>query len=128
MTATILVVDDEPDLEALVLQGGDRWRVLCARHRSEGSGGAWAPPDAVSRTTASGRLGGDAVPALVAVEIIPAPAPASISTSQLASSPPAQCARAGIIEIELSGGCRVRVDRDVDGEALQPVLEHLRRR
>lgn len=57
MTATILMVDDEPDLEALVLQGGDRWRVLCARHRSEGSGGAWAPPDAVSRTTASGRLG-----------------------------------------------------------------------
>ena len=44
MTATILVVDDEPDLEALVLQGGDRWRVLCARHRSEGSGGAWEPP------------------------------------------------------------------------------------
>ncbi|MDA9483431.1 transposase [Bradyrhizobium sp. CCBAU 11445] len=80
------------------------------------------------RQARRGRLGGDAVPALVPVEITPAPAPASISTSQLASSPPAQRARAGIIEIELSGGCRVRVDRDVDGEALQRVLELLRRR
>jgi hypothetical protein len=35
--------------------------------------------------------------------------------------------KAGIIEIEL-GGCRVRVDRDVDTEALQRVLELLRRR
>lgn len=33
----------------------------------------------------------------------------------------------GIIEIELGGGCRVRVDRDVDIEALQRVLELLRR-
>lgn len=32
----------------------------------------------------------------------------------------------GVIEIEL-GGCRVRVDRDVDTEALQRVLELLRR-
>lgn len=36
--------------------------------------------------------------------------------------------RTGIIEIELSGGCRVRVDRDVDVEALQQVLELLRGR
>jgi len=80
------------------------------------------------RQARQGRLGGDAVPALVPVEITPAPAPASISTSQLASSPPAPRARSGIIEIELGGGCRVRVDRDVDGEALQRVLELLRRR
>ena len=63
------------------------------------------------------RLSGDAVPALVPVEIAFTP-----------SSPPAQRARVGIIEIELSGGCRVRVDRDVDAEALQRVLELLRRR
>jgi transposase len=33
-----------------------------------------------------------------------------------------------MIEIELGGGCRVRVDREVDAEALQRVLELLRRR
>ncbi|WP_446479863.1 IS66-like element accessory protein TnpA [Bradyrhizobium vignae] len=73
------------------------------------------------------RLGGDAAPALVPVEIAPVAAPISSGAPQLASSPPAQ-RRAGIMEIELGGGCRVRVDRDVDVEALQQVLELLRRR
>jgi transposase len=74
------------------------------------------------------RLSGDAVPALVPVEIAFTPAPSSTCTPQPPSSPPAQRASVGIIEIELSGGCRVRVDRDVDAEALQRVLELLRRR
>lgn len=73
------------------------------------------------RLARQGRLGGEAEPALV-----PAPAPASTCAPQPPSSP-SQRARAGIIEIEL-GGSRVRVDRDVDGEALQRVLELLRRR
>jgi transposase len=77
------------------------------------------------RQARQGRLGGEAVPALVPVEITPTPAPATRCAPQ--SSPPAQRARAGIIEIAL-GGCRVRVDRDVDTEALQRVLELLRRR
>src|ERR1700761_2004272 len=55
------------------------------------------------RLARDGRLSGDVVPALVPVEITPAPAPASISTPQTASSPPAQRARAGIIEIEFGG-------------------------
>ncbi|MBR0838810.1 transposase [Bradyrhizobium liaoningense] len=80
------------------------------------------------RQARQGRLGGDAPSALVPVEITPAAAPISSSASQPASSPPAQRARAGIIEIELGSGCRVRVDRDVDVEALQQVLELLRRR
>ena len=79
------------------------------------------------RLAREGRLGGEAVPALVPVEIASTPAPASTCAPQPPSSPPAQRARAGIIEIEL-GGCRVRVDRDVDAEALQRVLELLRRR
>lgn len=79
------------------------------------------------RQARQGRLGGEAMPALVPVEITSAPAPASTCAPQPLSSPPAQRARAGIIEIEL-GGCRVRVDRDVDTEALQRVLELLRRR
>jgi transposase len=79
------------------------------------------------RLAREGRLSGDAVSALVPVEIATTPAPASTCAPQPPSSSPAQRARAGIIEIEL-GGCCVRVDRDVDSEALQRVLELLRRR
>ena len=80
------------------------------------------------RLARNGRLSGDAVPALVPVEITSTAAPALTCAPQPPSSPPAQRARAGIIEIELGGGCRVRVDREVDAEALQRVLELLRRR
>jgi transposase len=80
------------------------------------------------RLAREGRLSGDAVPALVPVEIAFTPAPGSTCTPQPPSSPPEQRASVGIIEIELSDGCRVRVDRDVDAEALQRVLELLRRR
>lgn len=80
------------------------------------------------RQARQGGLRGDSVPALVPVEITPVAAPISSDTAQPASSLSAQRARAGIIEIELGGGCRVRVDRDVDVEALQRVLELLRRR
>jgi transposase len=79
------------------------------------------------RLAREGRLSGDAVPALVPVEITSTLASASTCAPQPPSSPPAQSTKAGIIEIEL-GGCRVRVDRDVDAEALQRVLELLRRR
>ena len=67
------------------------------------------------RLAREGRLNEDTVPALVPVEITSTPVSASQRT------------KAGIIEIEL-GGCCVRVDRDVDAEALQRVLELLRRR
>jgi transposase len=77
------------------------------------------------RQARQGRLGGETVPALVSVEITSPPPPAC--GPQLPSSAPAQRARAGIIEIEL-GGCCVRVDRDVDAEALQRVLDLLKRR
>ena len=80
------------------------------------------------RQARQGRLGGEAAPALVPVEITAAPVPTTTCAPQPAPfSAAAQRPRAGIIEIEL-GGCRVRVDRDVDGEALQRVLELLRRR
>jgi len=80
------------------------------------------------RLAREGKLSGDAAPVLVPVEITPVAAPISSGGPQSVSSPPAQRAGAGIIEIELGGGCRVRVDRDVDTEALQRVLELLRRR
>ena len=79
------------------------------------------------RLAREGRLSGDAVPALVPVEIASTPAPVSTCAPPPPSSASAQRARAGIIEIEL-GDCCVRVDRDVDSEALQRVLELLRRR
>src|SRR5450631_7974 len=75
----------------------------------------------------NGRLGGEAVAALVPVEIASTTAAASTCPPQPASSPAGPRAGAGIIEIEL-GGYRVRVDRDVDGAALQRVLELLRPR
>ena len=78
------------------------------------------------RLAREGRLSGDAVPALVPVEIASTLAPASTCAPKPPSSP-LQRTGAGIIEIEL-GGCRMRVDRDVDAEALQRVLELLRRR
>ncbi len=80
------------------------------------------------RLARDGRLSGDTVPALVPVEITPVAASISSEAPQAVSSSPVQCARAGIIEIELGGDCRVRVDRDVDPAALQRVLELLKRR
>jgi hypothetical protein len=82
-------------------------RANCSR------GAAW-------RATAG--LSGDAVSALVPVEITSTAAPVLTCAPQPPSSPPAQRARAGIIEIELGGGCRVRVDWDVDTEARQIAL------
>src|SRR6201987_3290282 len=73
------------------------------------------------RLAREGRLSGDAVPVLVPVEIASTPAPGSTCAPE-PPSPPPQCTGTGIIEIEL-GGCRVRVDRDVDTGALQRVLE-----
>ncbi len=79
------------------------------------------------RQAREGRLGGSAaaVPTFVPVEIASPPGPASTSVPQQSSSASLSRAKAGIIEIEL-GSCRVRVDRHVDVEALQRVLELLR--
>ena len=77
------------------------------------------------RLAREGRLGGDAAPVLVPVEITSMPAPASTVVAQPRPSPAKERAKLGIIEIEL-GGCRVRVDRDVDTDALRRVLELLR--
>jgi len=59
-------------------------------------------------------------PALIPVTIASdAPAPAETA------SPARSRRRAGVIEIGLSGGRRVRVDRDVDADALRRVLDAL---
>ena len=66
------------------------------------------------RLAREGRLG-NAGPAFVPVEITPVPAQAPSVTS------PSR--RTGLIEIILSRGRRVRVDREVDAEALRRVLQ-----
>ena len=66
------------------------------------------------RLAREGRLG-DFGPAFVPVEITPVPAQAAP-----VASPPQ---RTGLIEIVLGCGRRVRVDRDVDAEALRRVLQ-----
>lgn len=65
---------------------------------------------------------------LVPVEIVPAVAPPAIEAPAPSASPGRRRRKSGIIEIELGGGRRVRVDRDVDAEALRRVLEALESR
>lgn len=58
-------------------------------------------------------------PVLIPVAIVPdTPVPAD-------AAPARSRRRAGMIEIGLSGGRRIRVDRDVDAEALRRVLDAL---
>ena len=66
------------------------------------------------RLAREGRLG-DAGPSFVPVEITPVP----VQTTPVASPP----RRTGLIEIVLGRGRRVRVDREVDPEALRRVLQ-----
>jgi transposase len=75
------------------------------------------------------------LPSFVAVEIardvpsLPGPAAAEVKPIVAATEAPRRRRRkAGLIEIELAGGRRVRVDRDVDAAALERVLDVLARR
>jgi transposase len=66
------------------------------------------------RLAREGRLG-DAGPAFMPVEITPV----SVQSAPITSPP----RRSGLIEIVLGRGRRVRVDREVDAEALRRVLQ-----
>ena len=77
------------------------------------------------RRLARDGLLGRGVPALVPVEIV-APVPALPTPTP--SSVPRPRRSAGLIEIELSQGRRLRVGPDVDGDALRRVLDALDRR
>ena len=67
------------------------------------------------RLAREGRLGDNTGPAFMPVEITPVPAqvPSAASTPR----------RTGLIEIVLRHGRRIRVDREVDAEALRRVLQ-----
>jgi transposase len=62
---------------------------------------------------------------LVPVEIVAAAMPPAVEAPAPSASPGRRRRKSGIIEIELGGGRRVRVDRDVDAEALRRVLDAL---
>lgn len=78
--------------------------------------------------------GASELPSFVAVEItkdvpsLPAPVSEDKPATDREMSRGGRRKRAGLIEIELGGGRRVRVDRDVDAAALERVLDVLARR
>ena len=78
--------------------------------------------------------GASELPSFVAVEItkdaasLPAVVPASKPAVVDDAPRRRRRKKAGLIEIELAGGRRVRVDRDVDAAALERVLDVLARR
>lgn len=78
--------------------------------------------------------GASELPSFVAVEItrdvLPLPAPVTENNPAAINDAPRRRRRkkAGLIEIELESGRRVRVDRDVDAAALGRVLDVLARR
>jgi len=78
--------------------------------------------------------GASELPSFVAVEIaqevrsLPTPVSAEKPTAGAGASRRRRHRKAGLIEIELAGGRRVRVDRDVDAAALERVLDVLARR
>ena len=78
--------------------------------------------------------GASELPSFVAVEITkeaaPLPVPVAASAPAEVETVPRRRRRrkSGVIEIELGGGRRVHVDRDVDAAALDRVLEVLSRR
>ena len=78
--------------------------------------------------------GASELPSFVAVEItedvasLPAPVPEIKSAAGNHAPRRRRRKKAGLIEIELGSGRRVRVDRDVDAAALERVLDVLARR
>jgi transposase len=81
-----------------------------------------------------GMPGVSELPSFVAVEIardvpsLPGSAVAEVKPIVATEAPRGRRRKAGLIEIELAGGRRVRVDRDVDAAALERVLDVLARR
>jgi transposase len=64
---------------------------------------------------------------LVPVEIVPAATGTPLREADASAPGLVRRRRKGIIEIDLDGGHRLRVDRDVDGQALRRVLDALAR-
>jgi transposase len=72
--------------------------------------------------------GETSVAPLVPVEIGPSVPPRDVAEAPLTTAPARRRKSQGIIEIDLSSGHCIRVDSDVDGDALRRVLDALVRR
>ncbi len=72
--------------------------------------------------------GAASVAPLVPVNIVQSPPASEAEEPTPIPTPARRHKRQGIIEIELGGGHRIRVDGDVDGDALRRVLDALVRR
>jgi transposase len=82
------------------------------------------------RQARQGCLGGDEqAPVFVPVAITPEPSPAvpalRLDDPSVADQPRRARRKTGIMEIDLGGGRRLKVDRDVDAAALRRVLDAL---
>ncbi|TXM78373.1 transposase [Methylobacterium sp. WL69] len=82
------------------------------------------------RQARQGRLGGDdQAPVFVPVAITPEPSPAvpalQLDDPGVQAQPRRARRKTGIMEIDLGGGRRLKVDRDVDAAALRRVLDAL---
>ena len=81
------------------------------------------------RQAREGRLGGpDQAPVFVPVTTDPDPMPALPPPVAASARPRRSRRRAGVIAIDLGGGRRLTVDRDVDAAALRRVLSVLEER
>ncbi len=74
------------------------------------------------RLAREGRLGGGAPPAFLPVQIAPSGPSIGHELSSPPASPPRCRRRTGMIEINLGKGRQIRVDGDVDPDALLRVL------
>jgi transposase len=74
------------------------------------------------------KRGEASVAPLIPVEIGPSARPGEADEPSSTMVPARRRRNQGVIEIELDGGHRVRVDCDVDGDALRRVLDALVRR
>ncbi|MGH6798276.1 MAG: IS66-like element accessory protein TnpA, partial [Roseiarcus sp.] len=84
------------------------------------------------RQARADQLGEPRAARLIPVHVAAQPPPTLVMQAPPAQKPPhsARAAekKSGLIEIDLGGGRRVRVDADVDADALGRVLDVLRRR
>ncbi|WP_371930037.1 transposase [Bradyrhizobium sp. CCGUVB1N3] len=72
--------------------------------------------------------GDTSIARLVPVEIGPSVPPRDVAEAPMTTAPAHRRSSQGIIEIDLGSGHRIRVDGDVDGDALRRVLDALVRR
>jgi transposase len=116
--------DEKMRIVAETLQPGTKVTAVARRNRVAASlVFAWR------RQARTGQLGVEVEPGLVPVHIATAPGhPSGSAARDARRGAPSGSRRNGLIEIDLPGGRRVRVDAQFDAEALSRLLDLLERR